>query len=466
MIDYKDVTHPRNLRHHSGPVAPEGDSRSPAQKDRDRIVYTSAFRRLAEVTQVASRGHAQVFHNRLTHSLQVAQVGRTVAKTLGERQQNLTEEVGGIDPDTVEAACLAHDLGHPPFGHTAEEELNELAADAVGGFEGNAQSFRVVTKLTFKSESYPGLDLTRATLAAILKYPWFKGQNDKKPRKWGAYKSETEDFEFARKLDDTPKSPTGQPTSLILRGLQKVLKPVLNSADSFQRSPEADLMDWADDVTYSVHDLEDFYRAGRIPMHILVRSQENAERDRFFDDIYRRHSGETDFFARADLEQTFNDLMSSDFWLIYEPYSGTEDQRKKLRRFTARMIHEYVNGVSIDEKTRSISISDEMKREVAVLKELTWTYVIEAPAFAMQREGQRAVIRRLYEVYSEAADAPKKRNSFPPFYREQLERCSSHSERMRAVVDLIASMTEPQAIATYRQLTGAWPLASFEEIVR
>jgi dGTPase len=126
--------------------------------------------------------------------------------------------------------------GHPPFGHTAEELLNALERSTGGGFEGNAQSFRIGTKLAFKSTKHAGLDLTSATLAAILKYPWLKGQNRKKPHKWGAYKSEVADFEFARKICPPQK---------------------------FALSPEAALMDWADDVTYSVHDLEDFLVGSR-----------------------------------------------------------------------------------------------------------------------------------------------------------------------------------------------------------
>src|ERR1035438_8011853 len=144
MIDYNDPKIPPNLRRHSKPAIQQGEHRSPAQKDKDRIIYTSAFRRLAEITQVASPGDAHVFHNRLTHSLQVAQVGRSLAEKLRENAQ-ACEVVGGIDPDTVEAACLAHDLGHPPFGHTAEEVLNTLVGSTDGGFEGNAQSFWIVT---------------------------------------------------------------------------------------------------------------------------------------------------------------------------------------------------------------------------------------------------------------------------------------------------------------------------------
>src|SRR6202140_3294366 len=199
MIDYSDVRIPRNRRRHTKPSVQEGEHRSPAQKDKDRVIYTSAFRRLAEVTQVASPGDAHVFHNRLTHSLQVAQVGRSLAEKLRSNAE-ACDAVGGIDPDTVEAACLAHDLGHPPFGHTAEELLNTLVGSSAGGFEGNAQSFRIVTKLAFKSTTHAGLDLTSGTLAAVLKYPWLKGQNKGKPHKWGAYKSEMADFEFARKV--------------------------------------------------------------------------------------------------------------------------------------------------------------------------------------------------------------------------------------------------------------------------
>jgi len=142
---------------------------------------------------------------------------------LGERLSRVhAEEVSseGLDPDVVEAACYAHDLGHPPFGHVVEEELNELAGAEIDGFEGNAQSFRIITKLAQHSPLHRGLDLTRATLAAVLKYPWRRGENPKKPNKWGAYSSEDKDFEFA----------------IQLRG------------ESKGRTLEAQLMDWADDI--------------------------------------------------------------------------------------------------------------------------------------------------------------------------------------------------------------------------
>jgi dGTPase len=434
MIDYSDITIARNRRLHTKtPVPQQGEYRSPAQKDKDRIIYTSAFRRLAEVTQVASPTDAHVFHNRLTHSLQVGQVGRSLAEKL--RQEPTTcELVGGIDPDTVEAACLAHDLGHPPFGHTAEEELNTLIGSAAGGFEGNAQSFRIVTKLAFKSTSHAGLDLTAATLAAILKYPWLKGENKKKPHKWGAYKAELKDFDFARAV--SPK--------------QKLV-----------RSPEAALMDWADDVTYSVHDLEDFFRAGKIPVHLLARASESLERQHFFDDVYRRRATEKDFPRRAVMEEAFGNILGF-YWRIYEPYSGTREHRSRLRFFTSQLIHRYINGVEIDKAKKTVAIDPEYEKEVAILKELTWTYVIEAPAQSLQREGQRAVIRRLFEIYSEASGSEKTWNIFPVYYREELRKTSTAAERKRTVIDLIAGMTEPQVIEAYRQVMGAWSSQSLE----
>lgn len=447
MIDYGDVEHLRNARRHTRPDDREkGEYRTPAQRDRDRILYTSAFRRLAEVTQVASPDHSQVFHNRLTHSLQVAQVGRSLAQRLRKTFPRAVDDIGGIDPDVVEAACLAHDIGHPPFGHTAEKVLNTLAGKRVGGFEGNAQSFRVVTHLAFKSEEYAGLDLTRATLAAILKYPWKRYANPDKRDKWGAYESELTDFRFARKL---------------------------SPGQRFNPTPEAELMNWADDVTYSVHDIEDFYRAGRIPMHLLARFKpkgtrfilDSPELEHFFDDVYRRHAGEKRFFKRDDLEQAFAGVVWP-HWRIKEPYSGTQEQRQRLRYFTAQLIHRYINCVNVSREKKSVSIGEAFEQEVAVLKELTWTYVIEAPALAAQREGQRSVITRLFGVYADASESEKKWGLFPHYHREMLKKNDSRINRMRIVVDLIAGMTEPQAIATFRQFTGAWPSSSLEEIVR
>lgn len=172
-------------RHAAAGAVPAGDERSPFERDRDRILYATNFRRLGRVTQVAGPGERHLTHNRLTHSLEVSQIGRGLATRLRTdvASQEMIAAAGGLDAAVVEAAALAHDLGHPPFGHVAESELNALltAAGVADGFEGNAQSFRIVTTLGVHYPDLPGLDLTRATLCAILKYPWMRDGSRERP---------------------------------------------------------------------------------------------------------------------------------------------------------------------------------------------------------------------------------------------------------------------------------------------
>ncbi len=193
--------------------------------------------------------------------MKVGQIARRLAEyTHRKFQPQQIDHLGGLDPEVAEAAALAHDIGHPPFGHATERTLDELVRNegCHDGFEGNAQSFRVITKLAFTKadpDTPPGLDLTRATLRAVLKYPWLRDlDSNNHPRidsdrskKWSAYETELEDFKFAMEL---------QP------------------ADENQRSLEAEIMDWADDVTYAVHDLEDFYRANLIPLLTLIMDED------------------------------------------------------------------------------------------------------------------------------------------------------------------------------------------------
>lgn len=434
----------RNERLHSKSKSTDGDGRTFAQKDRDRLLYTSALRRLTEVTQVVSADNAHVFHNRLTHSLQVAQVGRRIAEHLCRTQPDILECTEGLDPDVVEAACLAHDLGHPPFGHTAEEELDRLAGSSIGGYEGNAQSFRIVTKLAFKSPNHRGLDLTRATLAALLKYPWKYGGNPQYPKKWGAYESEDRDFRFARALVNV----------------------------DFVRTAEADLMDWADDVTYSVHDLEDFYRAGRIPLHLLANRRDDRERRDFFDDVFQRRADDGGIwkkFSREDLEEAFTDLVVTTF-TITKAYTGTKEQRAKLRSFSARLIHRFIEGIKLRcpdsrDPSRTERVSEQDK-EVAMLKELTWTYVISAPSLAASQRGQKEVISKLFEILIDAAMHQEKRAILPVYYKEQIEASQSEEETRRLVTDLIAGMTEQQAFAMYQRLAGISYGPSLEDILK
>jgi dGTPase len=431
----------RNARRHTlAKKSDPSDSRTPAQKDRDRLLYTSSLRRLAQFTQVVAADVSHVFHNRLTHSLQVAQVGRRLAERLLNVHRDVVLLSDGLDPDVVEAACYAHDLGHPPFGHIAEVELNDLAGADIDGFEGNAQSFRIITKLAQHSPSHRGLDLTRATLAAVLKYPWKRGENPEKPLKWGMYRSEEKDFEFATQL----------------RGKAK------------ERTLEAGLMDWADDITYSVHDLDDFYRAHKIPLHLLSERKYERERDIFFEGALRRHPERTGIWADPKvLRESFNEVMIGLFPLS-DRYGGTWRERAALRDFTSQLIGRYVGGTTLKDRAGhcELAIDDHLLLEVAMLKELTWIYVIEAPSLISQQFGQKQAIRKLFEIYSEASQDAKQRTLFPAYYREAIEEADNDEKRLkRTVVDLIAGMTEAQALAMHNRLVGVSVGSGLEEIV-
>ena len=406
------------------------DNRNPAQRDRDRILYTSAFRRLARVTQVVSADEGHVFHNRLTHSIQVAQVGRRIAEKLVREEPRAAFY---IDPDVVEAACLAHDLGHPPFGHTAERELDRLATaeSLTDGFEGNAQSFRIVTALAAASSLGPGLNLTRATLNAVLKYPWLRGEHPKIKDKWGAYQSESIYYDWARGLQD--------------------------QGQEFNKSSEAFLMDLADDITYSVHDVDDFYRAGLVPIDRL--RVDVRERSRFYDEVFKRRAGK----LPADLEENF--LQQSFDRLIEtipqeKPYTGTRRDRGLLRDLTGSLIGDFVRALSLQldsEGRPRFSIVRERRAEIFMLKQLTWHYVIKNPALASHQHGQRAIVRELFTIFRRAALDPTERNLdvFPIGVRENLvdiqaaSRSTLIQEATRAIIDLIASLTEEQAIQIY-----------------
>ena len=420
---------------------PRSDNRTAFQIDRDRVLYSSAFQRLAHVTQVVSADETHIFHNRLTHSLQVAQVARRIAEFLaseGSDHHKVRDDKGtliDVNPDVCEAAALCHDLGHPPYGHITEELLQELTLEngLTDSFEGNAQSFRIVNKLSSLDISCPGLDLTRATLNAILKYPWMKRQNTgkRKRNKWGAYASERREFEWAREL--TPNH-------------------------EFEQCIEAAIMDWADDVTYSVHDLEDFYRAGLIPLDRL--GVDSRERQRFLDSILEREKDLLPYSENA-IEEKLKDLTET--WTELKPYEGGSTQRKLVRTMSSQLIGQYVRCVSCkwsDEKSEHVlDIPKEKRLEVFILKQLTWHYVILRSSLSTQQAGQKHVIRTLFGIFNSALNSTSALGIFPHFYREELlelrQKEKSLKSQLRVVVDFLSSMTEKQALTMFQQLTGS-----------
>lgn len=431
----------------------KGDDRTDFQHDRDIVLYTSAFKRLSGITQVISSHTGHVFHNRLTHSLQVAQVGRSLAEKLLKLQTDLAIMVP-LNPQAVEAACLAHDLGHPPFGHVSEEVLNEKVGDDAEGFEGNAQSFRIVTELAFRSSEFGGLNLTRATLRGILKYPWTfakrpVGAGGSRKKKWGAYGSAAKPFEFATGDSD------GGPAAM---------------------SVEAKIMDWSDDLTYAIHDVEDFYRAGLIPLHRLNQPEQpgaDTERLNFLNYVYshRDEISELKNVSQSDLGAMLVEVLFP-FFTLDEPYLGTRDHRARLRIFTSQMVNRYINAPRLADDghgTVEVKIGDDFKKEIAILKQLTWFYVIEAPSLAIQQFAQKKTIEFLFDVFlEEAGKAPC--HLLPPYYLERLRAIPTtepHRNRAtkRIVADLVAGMTEAQTVALYHRLNGMVSGSAFEKIL-
>jgi dGTPase len=450
----------------SGSAASSDDHRGPFQIDRDRLLYCMYFRRLAGVTQVVSPGEGEIFHNRLTHSLKVAQIARRMAENLGTRYAEVARAWGGLDPEVAEAAALAHDLGHPPFGHAAEEELDNLIVAELGaslpmaggapepsggeGYEGNAQSFRVVTELAARRpESAHGLDLTRATLNALLKYPWTWEPNLGMPKKYGAYSCDRASFEFARAGTRT-----------------------IGEHPAVARSLEAQIMDWADDIAYSVHDTEDFYRAGLIPLDRLAGTV--VERERFWESAKARALA-AGIKVDRDFQLIFNGLF--DRIRVREPYTGTPEQQQLLYDFVSSNIHRFTSATRLVEPPRSgeaVSFPEDVAIEVFLLKQLLWLYVIENPALAAHRLGQRRAVQTLFYEFNNAAGR-KHWPLFPALFRDRARKLFEDrqvggellpQDRTRLVADTIASMTDKQALLVYQRFAGMSLTSVLDPLVR
>lgn len=428
------------------------DLRGSTQVDRDRVLYTPQFARLAEVTQVVSADYGYVFHNRLTHSLKVAQLARRMSEyfeeTLGKEK---LKQVGGLDADAAECAALIHDMGHPPFGHLAEKVLNKCAGEAglQDGFEGNAQSFRLVCRVAVgdgirEDQRFvrikKGLNLTRATLNGVLKYPWYHvKEHPKKKKKWGAYLTERAHFDFARthfEFGDDVKS------------------------------LEAEIMDWADDITYAVHDVIDFYCAGKIPLERLV-AKDSTERDEFFAAVFERNAEEPLFQNRQkQMREAFDRIIDDIFDKYpYRPYTGKRYERVETWQIITKLITRFVRAIYVDpSKTSLVRIDEKCRDEIEVLKQLTWHYVILNNDLATVQDGQKKIVRQVFEILEEDSRSTNKK-LFPPFYEIELKELRVKDEqsevgldenhlRLRLVVDYISGMTEKEIVNLHSKVMG------------
>ena len=442
----------RDDRYH--PESAGADQRSPFERDRDRILYCSAFRRLAGVTQVVGVSEGHRFHNRMTHTLKVAQIGRRLAQHLCTEQPELAKELG-VEPEVVEAACLAHDLGHPPFGHIGERTLCRKVDDALegsgsDGFEGNAQSFRILNSLAQRHSRYDGLNLTRATLSAVLKYPWLRSteEGSRQSRKWGAYSSEEKELTFAM------ETRIGE------------------------RSAEAEIMNWADDVAYSVYDLEDFYRGGIIPLGTLVRS--DLQLDQFLretTDEWWQGDGNPSEVQIEQMRNRMSTLLTDEIpRTMLEPYRGSREQRAEVRNWSSRMLGRYIrNAVELrkpdDDDSKIVKINPKAYQEVNFLKALTRHYVISNPALAAQQYGHCTMIEDLFDDLLDIVSTKDKHVAVPWKWQDVVnEEWDSGADgpgaQVRLVADMISDMTEEEAIAMHQRLRGIQAGSVFNRIIQ
>ena len=392
-------------------------------RDRARIVHSAGFRRLAAKTQVVEPYAGDFARNRLTHSLEVAQIGREMASSLG------------CSADLVDAACLAHDLGHPPFGHNGEAALDEIATD-IGGFEGNAQTLRLLTRLEPKrahADGRPaGLNLTRAALDASCKYPWSAHDRVAGSRKFGHYDDDAEVFAWFREgagAAGTAGTDGG------------------GGGRGTRTSVEAQVMDWSDDVAYSVHDVEDGVASRRVDLRVLNSAAELADIAGLAQTLYEP---DLDLGLLEQAGATLRD--GGDLPLGYD---GTRAGLAALKDMTSRLIGRFV--AAAEEATRDLNgpeplvrysgtivVPEVARAECALLKALAAAFVMLAPGREAGLERERQIVAELVEAY---VARPEQR--LDADLRADWNACGDDAARLRVVIDQVASLTDTRALALH-----------------
>ncbi len=404
---------PQDLERIEPQPAPVMPGRSEFARDRARVLHSAAFRRLSAKTQVLSPDSGDYARTRLTHSLEVAQVGREFANALG------------LDADLVDMACLAHDLGHPPFGHNGESALNQWAAD-IGGFEGNAQTFRILTRLEPKiftpDGRSRGLNLTRASLDAATKYPWpnWRSQEFINSEKFGVYLDDMETFEWMR-----------------------------SSAPEGAKCVEAQVMDFADDVAYSMHDFEDAIAEGYLDPAIL---SDTASETELLSGIAQWDRG---LLAAVQIEEALDRLRDNPNWLAsFDSSARALAQLKNLSSdligsFVARTTTAVLESSSSHNLVRygsGVIVPSKVKAEIAVLKGVV-------AIFLMSNSTRQAFYQQQRELLHELADALwSNPDRLDVLFRERWEANGEYSARRRVITDQIASLPDSAARELHKQL--------------
>lgn len=392
-----------------------GEYRNAFQIDRDRIIHSSAFRRLQSKTQVFLSGEYDFYRTRLTHSIEVAQIGRSICEWLRQSGDPLAEECF-IDPDLVESACLAHDIGHPPFGHTGERTLHRLMSP-YGGFEGNAHTLRILTQTIF-SEGREGMNPTRALLDAVLKYKTLRSEDD------GA--------ENHYLYDDQ-----GRFVTFVLGG--RAFPPHLapGSARNAFRSIECQIMDWADDTAYSLNDIADGIHAG----FITVTRLEEWAAGRTLGGAEQQHF---EFLCKAIRDRRVEARLNRRIGDSIRAVSLAADSN-------------FLSGMTQRHQFRLV-IDPDIQAQASLHKRIALDLVFLSPALQQLDHKADFILTRLFEVLRDRYIESKARRGLhllPAALEAEIEKSPDNAARARLVCDWIANMTDRFAFRTYRRLFDA-----------
>ena len=392
------------------------DYRTPFQIDRDRVLHTPTFRRLQNKTQVFWSGEYDFYRTRLTHSLEVAQIGKSISYWLKSQPDGPLGDDFFIDPDLVEAICLSHDLGHPPFGHAGERTLNHLMRDH-GGFEGNAQTLRLLTERIFSAKR-SGMDPTRAFLDGVLKYKSLWTELGNQPEHHFIYDNQHAYLDWAMGGNDFPLELTPGKVR-----------------DKF-KSIECQLMDWADDTAYSLNDLSDSVRAGFLNIEKIEAWAET-------------HGHPTDDAS------PLGDLMRA-------------IRRKRVDPFVGKRIGKYIQSTRLETDVNFLSASTNryryrlaidpaVKAESGLFKRLAFEVVFLSPQLKqLEHKGSR-MLRQLWEVLGERYISQQKIDGqdfqlLPADTAAEITGAPDEATRARLVCDFLSGMTDGYAARTYKRL--------------
>lgn len=424
----------------SGVVTQRGsnDHRDPFERDRTRVIHSSPFRRLQRKNQILGTKDCDFHRTRLTHSLEVASIGRALVRNITINQ--VDNSLLSILPsdDLISVICLLHDIGHPPFGHGGEVALNFMMRD-YGGFESNAQTFRLITKI---EESYGlfGLDLTRRTLLGILKYPVARSAVVAKvlpqPLKNNNKNIRINDWVPPKSYFDEDEAEVNwvlKPFSIadkkLLQKISSHNKPEQHAKTEYH-SFDCSIMNIADDIAYGVHDLED-----AIQLKLIDRNKCDT-------DILRELLKETEF---SNTSQVLLDLL----------FSETMCERKEA---IGKLVNYFITSVEV--KVSNIDFNDDLLKYKACLlpealalleyfKSTIYEYVIDSQSSRICEYSGQIIVQRLFEAFSSNPEDLldiKNRNLYSNVENEQ--------QAMRIIADYISNMTDSRAHSIHEQLFG------------